>query len=68
MIRPLTRHCDECQHWRYTDDIDAKPTCAKGHTPRFYMPRWYGDDGCGFKRRCLDYMAIGDANRKEGSE
>lgn len=67
MIRPFTRHCDECQRWTCTADIDAKPTCSKGHAPRFYMPRWATDDGCGFKRRCTEFKAISDLNRKEGT-
>jgi hypothetical protein len=65
-MKTQTRHCDECQRWRYTADIDERPICANGHAPRFYMPRWYGDDSCGFKRRCEDYKAISDLNRKEG--
>ena len=68
-MKPQTRHCDECRHFRYTyqDVIDDKPICAKGHTPRFYMPRFAADDDCGFKRRCAEFEAISDLNRNEGT-
>ena len=29
--------------------------CAKGHKPRFYMPRNYSDIDYGWKRRCDDF-------------
>ena len=66
MKLPFTRQCDECHNFKYISGPCMSPICTKGHKPRFYMPRWATDDGCGFKRRCLDFAAISDANRKGG--
>ena len=52
--------CIECQHHSSAGEFDEKMVCAKGHKPRFYMPKDgnpYSDYG--WKRRCgVDFEAI----------
>lgn len=57
------KHCDECQHMKVEEARQVVPDlwvtdvirCAKGHSPRFYMPRNYSDTDYGWKRRCDDF-------------
>ena len=55
-----TRHCDECSHFDmgHLSDCECpipKPTCTKGHKPRFYNSLSPMDDKWGYKRRCTDF-------------
>lgn len=57
------RHCDECKHatvkwyeYKGPPAFDVL-TCAKGHKPRYYMPRNAMDTGYGWKRVCGDFEA-----------
>ena len=55
--------CDFCQHFDFGETSESepfawilKPSCAKGHTPRFFSPRDPMDQDWGWKRRCDDFQ------------
>lgn len=58
------KQCDECQHFAHYDG----PLCAKGHTPRFYLPTRVMAQGWGHKRRCEDFKEIEGAPTTERRE
>jgi hypothetical protein len=54
--KPVTRHCDECQHFVATPKTPgADLSCGQGHQLRFYHPRSQMDYDWGWKRACDDY-------------
>lgn len=60
------QNCDFCQHFDFGEAKDSepfawirKPSCAKGHKVRFYMPKWPMDQDYGWKRRCEEFQ-LGD--------
>lgn len=56
-----TRFCDECEFQRYDlvevgkDLHEPVFKCAKGHKPKFYLPKRVQVDDFGYKRRCEDF-------------
>jgi hypothetical protein len=50
------RHCAECRRWQTWDNPRPEFSCQLGHRPRFYLPRFEGDDAYGRKRRCDDWL------------
>ena len=56
------KHCDTCQHKTVEEAIltggqwkTCVLTCAIGHKPRFFKPRYIHDYEWGWKRKCEDY-------------
>jgi len=54
MTRIKASFCDDCVHFLGCPLGKPRPPCAKGHAPRFYMPR---DDNqrWGWMRACVDF-------------
>jgi hypothetical protein len=55
--------CDFCQHFDFGATSESepfawirKPSCAKGHKPRFFQPRGPMDQDWGWKRRCDEFQ------------
>jgi hypothetical protein len=59
-VRPITRWCHECVHWRYSkSDNDKANNCTRKHVMEFKAPEDYPDgEAWGFYRRgCTDWCA-----------
>ena len=61
------KHCDTCQHKTVEEAIltggqwkTRALTCAIGHKPRFFKPRFIHDYNWGWKRSCADYEQKGN--------
>ena len=52
--------CDECQHREFPGALGEDLKCAKGHHPRFYLPKYPMSIDWGWKRRCDDFSEISD--------
>ena len=60
-------HCDTCHNKVVEETILTNKqwktyilTCALGHKPRFFKPRYILDYEWGWKRKCSDYKQEGN--------
>ena len=61
------KHCDTCHNKVVEEAIltggqwkTRVLTCALGHKPRFFKPRYIHDYEWGWKRKCEDYKQEGN--------
>ena len=61
------KHCDTCHNKVVEEAIltggqwkTCVLTCALGHKPRFFKPRFIHDYNWGWKRNCADYEQKGN--------
>ena len=59
------KHCDECKNSVVKEVL---LTCALGHKPRFFKPRYIHDYQWGWKRNCTDYEQIAKHRETEAAE
>jgi hypothetical protein len=56
MSKPAAQ-CWDCDHHREVFEPVVTLICAKGHKPRFYLPRDMMDADWGWKRQCEEFKS-----------